>query len=130
MADTGFGFSQVAPILAQVWHCMKSRKASTPYIIVIEQPELHLHPHMQSKLALLFSSVANENTNIKFIIETHSEVFINQFGSAVENKTIPASDIGIYIFEKSTDSGKTLLTESYFDESGFLEQWPYGFFDA
>lgn len=130
MADTGFGFSQVAPILAQVWHCMRSRKTSTPFVIVIEQPELHLHPHMQSKLASLFSSVAHENAHIKFIIETHSEVFINQFGNAVENKTIPASDVGIYIFEKSVDSGKTLLTESYFDESGFLEQWPYGFFDA
>jgi len=130
MADTGFGFSQVAPILAQVWQCMKARNTPTPFIFVIEQPELHLHPHMQSKLASLFSSVANENPHIKFVIETHSEVFINQFGNAVDNKTIPSSDIGIYIFEKNGDSGKTLISESYFDENGFLEQWPYGFFDA
>jgi len=130
MADTGFGFSQVAPILAQVWQCMKSRNNSSPFVFVIEQPELHLHPHMQSKLASLFSSVANENPHIKFIIETHSEVFINQFGNAVDNNTISASDIGIYIFEKNSDSDKTLISESYFDESGFLEQWPYGFFDA
>lgn len=130
MADTGFGFSQVAPILAQVWQCTKNRINPTPFIIVIEQPELHLHPHMQSKLASLFSAVASKNPHIKFIIETHSEVFINQLGSAIDNNTILSKDIGIYIFEKSSDSGETSITESFFDENGFLEQWPYGFFDA
>ncbi|MEN4749670.1 DUF3696 domain-containing protein [Pseudomonas sp. Ps21-P2] len=130
MADTGFGFSQVAPILAQVWQCMKSRATATPFLFVIEQPELHLHPHMQSKLAMLFASVAQEHSNIKFMIETHSEVFINQFGTAVDNSVITTEDIGIYILEKSADSDHSILTESYFDENGFLEQWPYGFFDA
>jgi predicted ATPase len=130
MADTGFGFSQVAPILAQVWQCMQARNSPSPFLFVIEQPELHLHPHMQSKLASLFSSVANENPHIKFMIETHSEVFINQFGNAIDNDTISASDIGIYIFEKDSDSEKTLISQSYFDKNGFLEQWPYGFFDA
>ncbi|WP_105945558.1 DUF3696 domain-containing protein [Pseudomonas sp. LLC-1] len=130
MADTGFGFSQVAPILAQVWQCIKSNRNSTPFIFVIEQPELHLHPHMQSKLASLFASVANRHRHIKFVIETHSEVFINQFGASVEDGVIPASDIGIYVFEKSSDSGVTDIVESHFDEKGFLEHWPYGFFDA
>lgn len=130
MADTGFGFSQVAPILAQIWQCIKTRANSTPFIFVIEQPELHLHPHMQSKLASLFASVASKNPHIKFVIETHSEVFINQFGNAVDDKTLLASDIGIYIFEKFNESGETVISESYFDEKGFLEQWPYGFFDA
>lgn len=130
MADTGFGFSQVAPILAQLWQCIKSREKDTPYIFVIEQPELHLHPHMQSKLARLFSAVASSSPHIQFVIETHSEVFINQFGSAIEEELIQASQIGIYIFEKSSDSGETSIIESHFDENGFLEQWPYGFFDA
>lgn len=130
MADTGFGFSQVAPILAQIWQCINTRVESTPFIFVIEQPELHLHPHMQSKLASLFASVASQNPHIKFIIETHSEVFINQFGNAVDDNALLASDIGIYIFEKFNESGETLISESYFDEKGFLEQWPYGFFDA
>lgn len=130
MADTGFGFSQVAPIIAQVWQCIKSRINPTPFVIVIEQPELHLHPHMQAKLAALFSSVASKTPHIIFVIETHSEVLINQFGAAVDNKTIDSKDLGIYIFEKSSENGETSITESFFDEKGFLEQWPYGFFDA
>lgn len=133
MADTGFGFSQVVPILAQIWKSTRSEehgKKMTYY--VVEQPELHLHPKMQAKLAdVLISAIkTGKNKSIRLVIETHSETFINQLGKAIDKSLISPDDVGIYLFDKSDSDGKTKITESSFDAQGFLTQWPYGFFDS
>lgn len=133
MADTGFGFSQVVPILAQIWKSTRSDQRSNKVTYyVVEQPELHLHPKMQAKLAdILISAIKNgKNKNIKLVIETHSETFINQLGKAIDKSLITPGDVGIYLFDKSGSNGKTKITESSFDSQGFLTQWPYGFFDS
>jgi predicted ATPase len=132
MADTGFGFSQVVPILAQIWKSMTSERRSSPAYYVIEQPELHLHPKMQARLAdILIAAVkAGKNSQIKLIIETHSETFINQLGKAIDKDLINQNDVGIYLFDKHELDGTTTITESEFDEQGFLTKWPYGFFDS
>jgi predicted ATPase len=64
------------------------------------------------------------------IIETHSETFINQLGKAVDKKAISPNDVGVYLFDKHESDGTTSITESSFDENGFLTKWPYGFFDS
>ncbi|XCY77601.1 DUF3696 domain-containing protein [Pseudomonas sp. CBR-F] len=131
MADTGFGFSQVVPILAQIWKSITSERRLGPAYYVIEQPELHLHPKMQARLAdILIAAVTAKNSQIKLIIETHSETFINQLGKAVDKKAISPNDVGVYLFDKHESDGTTSITESSFDENGFLTKWPYGFFDS
>ncbi|QYY80083.1 AAA family ATPase [Pseudomonas germanica] len=133
MADTGFGFSQVVPILAQIWKSTRSDERTKRMIYyVVEQPELHLHPKMQAKLAdILISAIKRgKNQNIRLVIETHSETFINQLGKAIDKSLITPDDVGIYLFEKNDSDGKTKITESAFDSQGFLTQWPYGFFDS
>jgi pimeloyl-ACP methyl ester carboxylesterase len=58
LIDMGYGFSQVLPVIAQCWTTARRRRASErdplPTVIAIEQPELHLHPHYQARLADLF----------------------------------------------------------------------------
>lgn len=68
ITDVGFGISQVLPVILQPY------LANDNGIIIIEQPEVHIHPKMQSDLADLFVSLI-KSSNKRFIIETHSEAF-------------------------------------------------------
>jgi len=134
LADTGFGYSQVLPIIAQLWVMAKKKnyREATKFF-AIEQPELHLHPKMQARLADLFVNLigpGNSSNEFKLVIETHSEVIINQLGKAVEKGAISADDIGIYIFDQNTLEGATRVRESKFDSDGYLTEWPLGFFDS
>lgn len=134
IADSGFGISQILPVLIQIWQLSskKNRKLfsiNAPTIIVIEQPELHLHPKMQSRVGDAFCKavkLAKANSiDLKIVIETHSKDIIEAVGRCVEDGTITKDDASIYIVDK-----KIGVVKSGFDEGGFLVQWPYGFFDG
>lgn len=103
ITDMGFGFSQILPILTQLWFSTINQPQtngrfaprSTNKYLVIEQPELHLHPRFQAKMVDVFIKVINyierynSNSKLKIIIETHSETIVNQIGYriAYRNKT-------------------------------------------
>ena len=67
--DVGFGVSQVLPVIVQ-------STLSKGNVILIEQPELHLHPRLQAELGSLFARCIEEPQHNQFIIETHSEHLI------------------------------------------------------
>ena len=84
LSDMGFGYSQILPVLTQLWY------SSTKYdinrriglsniqkIIVIEQPELHLHPEFQGRFTNMLAQVLKyskkNNIDLRIIIETHSD---------------------------------------------------------
>jgi len=140
MADAGFGYSQMFPILAQLWAIRRpSRVRSTvrrlivPFVFSIEQPELHLHPRLQARLADIFvSSIAGAKEigiDLRLIIETHSEYFVNRLGYLISNGDLSNEDVAITVFEKANSSEATTIRESYFSEKGFLQNWPFGFFE-
>ena len=142
IADTGFGLSQVIPILVQMWsltHLESSRGRYGrfyrvgPILYLIEQPELHLHPEMQSRLAMIFSraeKMARKNKwPLKIICETHSEAMINRFGHEIRQGNTSDKNISIVIFEKDPDTGITKTRTTKYDKNGQLEDWPWGFFD-
>ncbi|MEJ3631907.1 DUF3696 domain-containing protein [Vibrio vulnificus] len=138
IADMGFGFSQILPIIVQLWSVSSGYErslkgtGSEQYIFAIEQPELHLHPRMQANLAEVFSSViklANDNSiDIRLIIETHSSSMISKFGDSVAMEDITADDINIIMFEQDKKERKTKISYSHFNDDGELENWPDGFF--
>lgn len=145
VVDTGYGVSQILPVLGQVWWAANrpgSRfggpvRPPTPQIIAIEQPELHLHPAHQ---ALLANTLANSckparegadgvATRLHFIVETHSETLINRLGELVVNGEVAPDDIQILVFEpEGGESRSAEVKVSRFNEKGYLENWPYGFF--
>lgn len=139
LADMGFGFSQVMPVLVQLWTILnKASKPmmqiySVPHICVIEQPELHLHPRFQAKLAEILvraSQLAKKNqTQLLIILETHSEVIINKVGLMTSDGAIPKEDSSIILFSKSSSTSNTQVEFSRYDNSGSLLNWPFGFFD-
>lgn len=133
VADMGFGISQVLPIAAQLWATTQSGGYIKPAsVVVLEQPELHLHPEYQARLADLFAGVVGEG-GVKappIIIETHSQQIINRLGELIEKKVLAPSDVSILLFEKSDkDPNETSVRESSFDEKGVLQNWPFGFFE-
>ncbi|WP_122556042.1 AAA family ATPase [Pseudomonas viridiflava] len=136
IADTGFGFSQMFPILAQLWAARKGAEGSKgvfPVIFSIEQPELHLHPKLQANLADVFVSSVKAakyaGIELKLIIETHSEYLINRLGYLIAKDKFESGDAAVLIFDRSSHLESTEITHANFNPKGFLENWPHGFFE-
>ncbi|OEH86576.1 hypothetical protein BHU72_09960 [Desulfuribacillus stibiiarsenatis] len=121
LTHVGVGVSQVLPILVQ------SLLADTGSTLVFEQPELHLHPRVQNRLADFFVSMIKLKKQC--IIETHSEYFINRlrFHSAISEKDNLSKEIIIYFVEK--EGGQSLYRPVKINKYGVIEKWPKGFFD-
>ena len=136
LIDMGFGFSQVLPIVAQCWATASGRRVSErdplPSIVAIEQPELHLHPHYQAKLADMFvGSVHAARAAVpdtRFIVETHSEALVSRLGELVEIGKLAAADVSVLLFEQDPLTKDTTVRQSTFSPDGTLTNWPVGFF--
>lgn len=155
LADMGFGFSQMLPFLVQIWSFSERefQRGRTRFvsilnrdnrsiisnsaIIAIEQPELHLHPALQARLADLFVTTARLSKDrelpIRFILETHSPTIIERIGQLIEAGSIQAEDVQVLHFERTNDgqsANTSTVRKSWFDERGILQDWPIGFFLA
>jgi predicted ATPase len=122
LTHAGVGLSQVLPILVT---CLLSVVDS---VLLIEQPELHLHPSVQSRLGDFFLSMALLGKQC--VIETHSEYLINRlrFRIARAPQGHPTEGLTkIYFVEKKGDS--SVVREVNVNEYGSIQSWPEGFFD-
>ncbi len=137
ISDMGFGYSQVLPVIVSIWlefvsdsraRKVKLSKQSAPRIIVLEQPELHLHPALQYKFGRSLAKVINKTkrADLYFVIETHSKHLIDAIGESIRENEISASVINITLFEKQKN-GVTHTQISGFDDEGYLINWPVGF---
>ena len=137
IVDTGYGVSQILPVLGQMWWAAnRDRGGRAPEIsmLSIEQPELHLHPAHQSLLAdaladELLQNSSRERARLHFLVETHSETLVNRLGQLIGTGKISADDVQVLIFETSpANARKTDVRIASFGSSGELINWPYGFF--
>jgi len=124
--NVGFGVSYVLPIIAAV---LSARKGS---LILIENPEAHLHPSGQAKLAQLFALAAQ--SGIQLIIETHSDHIINGTLVAVkkyetEGKGISRDNVKIHFFSRDENEHASKIEQLPVLEGGRIRHPPYGFFD-
>lgn len=123
LTHVGVGVSQVLPILVM------SFLANKGDVIILEQPELHLHPKVQTRLADFF--VTMTQLGKQCLIETHSEYFINRlrYRVAVADNDQIAKSTMIYFVEKDKKEGYSKYREVTINEYGVIEDWPEGFFD-
>ena len=119
LTDVGFGVSQVLPAIVLLNHVPEG---ST---VVFEQPEIHLHPEVQSGLADAIIGIA-ETRNLQVIIESHSEHFLRRLQRRVADETISANLVKLYFV--SQESGEARLTDIGLNEYGEIENWPPDFF--
>jgi predicted ATPase len=122
ITDVGFGVSQILPVLVL---CYYAPKGST---IILEQPEIHLHPSVQSGLADVFIDVI-QNRKIQIILESHSEHLLHRLQRRIaeEKDGLTNQDISLY-FCDMTPEGNSKLTTLEMDNFGNIINWPENFF--
>ena len=131
LADEGYGVTQLVALLLQIANSilLDSKKKPAKYIC-IEEPEIHLHPAYQSKLADMFVE-AYQKYNIHFIIETHSEYLIRKLQVLVadkENKLTP-NDVSLNYVEKDKDGISTNRKIGIREDGRLMDDFGEGFFD-
>lgn len=125
LPDVGFGISQVLPVLVQCFY------APAGSIILMEQPEIHLHPNAQSALADVMIDVINSRENgadreIQLIIETHSEHFLRRLQRRIAEDAVPQENVSAY-FANIAKTPAT-LEPLQIDIFGNIQNWPENFF--
>ena len=163
LTDVGFGYSQILPIVTKLWYAtikdmFREKGSQLSYnrdLILMEQPELHLHPGMQARTAdimmlalnemkdkdelakeklkeeLMMGFVSYDNMVLtpQLIVETHSQAMINRIGRRIRDKQFSADDVSILLFEKNEENGATSIRKIEYNEKGQLTNWPFGFFE-
>lgn len=151
LADMGFGFSQMLPFLVQIWNLVEYEPTRRrppfarqyqpsewamprSFLIAIEQPELHLHPALQARLADLFVEVARlsreRNIPVRFMLETHSPTIIERVGHLLEAQRLKPEDVQVLLFERGGEGQQPntgTVRSSHYDSEGILHDWPFGF---
>lgn len=116
--NVGFGLSYVLPVILAL--------LSPPgTLCLIENPEAHLHPRGQTKLAELSARAAS--VGVQVFAETHSDHFIDGVRIAVRDGLIAPKDTAFHYFE--SDGNKAVVSSPQVDADGRLSHWPVGFFD-
>lgn len=117
-ANVGFGYSYILPLIVTG---LIARPKET---IILENPEAHLHPRAQSRIAEFFSIVAS--TGVQIFIESHSEHILNglRVSGLDPSISLQHDEIVFHYFNELFDSRKLVM-----DEKGKIADWPYGFFD-
>lgn len=147
ITDVGFGYSQIIPIITKLWfsdykrrkgnrliYSLRFPSANTDLVTAIEQPELHLHPAYQAKIADVFMSLLNSFTEedddqYKLLVETHSPTIINRIGRRIREGKFLAKNVNIILFQKDIENKNSQVSQTSYDSNGQIQNWPYGFFD-
>ncbi|MBI3403672.1 MAG: DUF3696 domain-containing protein [Acidobacteria bacterium] len=119
ITDVGFGVSQILPVLTL---CYYAPEGST---LLLEQPEIHLHPRVQAGLADVFVD-AMKTRRIQIILESHSEHLLKRLQRRVAEETLDADQAALYFC--ATDAGESKLTPLALDIFGNISNWPEDFF--
>ncbi|QIR75282.1 DUF3696 domain-containing protein [Sulfurospirillum diekertiae] len=120
--NVGFGITYVLPIIVAI---LKSKPGD---LLIIENPESHLHPAGQAKIAKL-CAIAVSN-GVQIIVESHSDHFLNAIRVATKQNILKPEDSVIYYFSKRSDLMETKVEQLLIDENGKINKsWPKGFFD-
>ena len=119
LTDVGFGVSQVLPVLVLLYYVPENS------IVMMEQPEIHLHPSIQSGLAEVMLHAA-ETRKIQIIVESHSEHLLRRFQRRVAEEKVVSEDLKLYFVGSS--NGAAQLNDLKLNEWGEIENWPDDFF--
>jgi len=135
LADLGFGFTQLLPIILKVAIIAKQNHqhndSYSASILILEEPESNLHPSYQSKLADLLLDAAS-TFNIQFIVETHSEYLIRKLQYLVAKKDLKPRNVSLFYFHEPNriPNGEKLVKKIEIKIDGSLsDDFGTGFFD-
>ena len=125
LVDCGLGPIQVFPILVAL---EVARRAESPRLLVLEEPESHLHPSLQRDLAHHFSTFV-ANTEHRIVIETHSRAFFLGLQLAIVQGQLDPSDVLAVVVRSQGERARSAIDIATFDHEGYPDQkWPPHFF--
>ena len=119
LTDVGFGVSQVLPVLILCYYAPEGG------ILILEQPEAHLHPKVQADLADVFIDVV-KNRNVQIILESHSEHLLLRLMRRIAEEQISVDKTAFYACQ--IDNGTSAIEPLKMDEYGNISNWPQNFF--
>ncbi|MFE9138484.1 DUF3696 domain-containing protein [Streptomyces sp. NPDC007355] len=117
--NVGFGLTYALPIVVA---CLTAGPGS---LILLENPEAHLHPRGQSRMASLIAAAASAGAQL--VVETHSDHVLDGTRLAVKQGRLAAADTAVHFF-RGNGAGVEIITPTV-AEDGSLSEWPEGFFD-
>lgn len=120
LADTGFGYSQLIPVLAELYGAPEGS------LILIEQPELHLNPRLAVWMGDVLLSAVEDGKAV--LAETHSEHILLRLRRRMAEGSLSSNQVAIYFAHRSLHEGKSYLVRIDLDERGQpTRPWPEGF---
>ncbi len=127
VADVGFGIVHALPIVVE---CCRSE----PGIVLIQQPETHLHPALQTDIGELFLETALlrpvESGRHQIIIETHSENILLRLQEAVINRRVEPGHVGVIFIDKNDDGELEILDQEWRRNGNLDPGLPLSFYDS
>jgi hypothetical protein len=126
ITETGMGIGQSLPLIIRAY-----KPCDEETLIVVEEPESHLHPFAHAQLAQLFADSIKEDSNKKYLIETHSESFILRLRRLIvdNSHSLTNDDIGLYYVNFDEENNESALKEIKIDNEGEVEWWPEDVFN-
>ena len=121
---TGFGLTQVLPVV------VAALSAAKEDLLLIENPEAHLHPSGQAAMGEFLAEVAA--AGVQVILETHSDHVLNGIRRAVKRGALLPEDAALHFFrlrQEEESDGAAQVQSPILDRDGNLDTWPEGFFD-
>ena len=119
--NVGFGITYALPIVVSV---LSARPGG---LVIVENPEAHLHPRGQVKMGELLCRAAAGG--IQILVETHSDHVLNGIRLAVKGRLATPADVALYHSKWEPGGKSPSLTSLTVKEDGRLSEWPDGFFD-
>jgi predicted ATPase len=118
IADVGFGVSQSLPVLVALI------AARPGQLVYLEQPEIHLHPKAQRRLAHTLCRAAKRG--VILVVETHSAILLREVQTLVASGDMPRDDVMLHWLHRN-DDGVTVVSTAELDENGAYGPWPEDF---
>lgn len=118
LIDVGYGVSQVLPVIVDTL-----QRSGKNDVFLLQQPEVHLHPHAQAELGSYFARQARKNG--RFVIETHSDYMVDRVRMEVRRKTLRPQDVSLLYFERARQGA--VIHNLDLDEDGSITNPPKGY---
>jgi AAA domain, putative AbiEii toxin, Type IV TA system/AAA ATPase domain/Protein of unknown function (DUF3696) len=119
IADVGIGVSHILPVLVAL------RAADEGRLVYIEEPEIHLHPRAQTKLADTLAGAAKRG--VRVVAETHSTLLLTAIQTLVAKGDLSPDLVKLHWFQRDPQTGITQINSANLDENGAFGDWPEDF---